>query len=133
MDSTGPGNQMALNFPFYSPFPFSCRHLLSERTIYPPNKKKFVVVYREVGSLSFCLNFFIRLCITSQSKDKDRKSVGGRIPTLIDVEVTQIQVLDQQMSLLRFYSNSHLPHENLKFYSFITGLLLLFNSEDIKT
>lgn len=46
--------------------------------------------------------------------------MGGRVPTLLYVEMNQIQVLDQEMSLLRFYNNSHPSHKNSKSHSLIT-------------
>ena len=40
------------------------------------------------------------------------KLVGGRVQNLTNVEMNHIQVLDQEMLLLKFYNNnSHIPHQ----------------------
>lgn len=64
-DFTVPGNYLALNFLFYSPFSFSCRHLLPHRTKCSSNTKESVAVWEEASGLQFCLNFFLRLYTAS--------------------------------------------------------------------
>ena len=40
------------------------------------------------------------------------KLVGGRVQNLTNVEMNHIQVLDQEMLLLKFHNNnSHIPHQ----------------------
>lgn len=53
------------------------------------------------------------------------KSVGGRVQNLTNVEVNHMQVLDQEMLLLKFYNNNFhiLPDHDL---AFIIRSLLLF-------
>lgn len=72
MDSSGSGNYLDLNFPFYSQFPSSCTQLLPKRTIYLPNTKESVSVWGEASVLQFCLYSFLKFYISSDVKEKKK-------------------------------------------------------------
>lgn len=62
----------------------------------------------ETDTLQSCSAFFLMLYTSSQPKQRVRKS-RAETSILIRVKVKEIQVVDQEAPLLRFYNNDFRP------------------------